>query len=423
MPVYSVSQVVTYLRDILAQDALLQDVWVRGEVANLARPGSGHSYFSLRDADTTMRCVMFRRASGPELLSDGSAIVGHGRVSMYIARGDLQLVVDIVQPEGVGELQLRLEELKLRLEREGLFEPSRKRLLPEFPRRVGVVTSPSGAVWHDIQTVIQRRYPLVELLLTPTAVQGEGAVAGIVEAFEALNRMPDVDAVIVARGGGSLEDLWPFNEEAVARAVFASRAPVISAVGHETDVTIADLVADQRAPTPSAAAEMAVPDRSELASHLLASQQSLTAGVHGNLRVMKEVLTSAQAGIRRGRPDLDSLRLRVDDLLGSFVKHLQRNIEAKSERTSGLAMRLGSLSPKDTIRRGYAIVQAQADMAVVRDSAQVHIGDGVHVTLARGGFGAEVNSMRSVDDDGTLTDARRNEGGDSEPRSQHDSGT
>ena len=399
MAVYSVSQVTSYLRDILTQDALLQDLWVRGEVANLARPGSGHSYFSLRDPDTTLRCVMFRGASGAELLSGGSAVIVHGRVSIYEARGDLQLIADIVQPEGAGELQLKLEQLKLKLEAEGLFEPSRKRPLPAFPQRMGVVTSPSGAVWHDIQTVVQRRYPLVELLLAPTAVQGDGAVASIADAFGALDHTPDVDVVIVARGGGSLEDLWPFNEEAVARAIFKSRAPVISGIGHETDLTIADMVADRRAPTPSAAAEMAVPDRLELYSTLQASRQALSLGVSNQLQPSRETLAHLGLRHRRSRPDLDSLRLRVDDLLRSTLTQLRRGIEVKSERADGLRMRLESLSPRDTLRRGYAIVQTQDDTEVVTDSAQVRAQDLVQVTLARGGFGAEVKTPHSQDED------------------------
>ncbi len=407
MAVYSVSQVMTYLRDVLTQDPVLQDVWVQGEVANLARPGSGHSYFSLRDADATMRCVMFRGGSGPELLANGGAVFAHGRVSVYEVRGDLQLVVDIVQPEGVGDLQLKLEQLKLKLEKEGLFEPSRKRPLPSFPRRMGVVTSPSGAVWQDIQTVVRRRYPLVELLLAPTAVQGDGATHGIVDALQALDLMSDVDVVLLARGGGSLEDLWPFNEEAVARAVFASRAPVITGVGHETDVTLADLVADRRAPTPSAAAEMAVPDRLELAGRIVQFQQAITAGVSDRLRELQVALSYMGPRLLRGRPDLDGLRLRVDDLLRSVARLLRHDIEVRSERTDGLFMRLEALSPDDTLRRGYAIVQKQTEAAVVSDSDQVAAGDLVRVTLARGGFGAEVGSTHS---DGDASDvAARNE--------------
>ncbi len=394
MAVYSVSQVNFYLKNMLGQDPVLQDLWVQGEVANLARPGSGHSYFTLRDVGTTLRCVMFRGAHGATLLSNGSAVIAHGRISVYEVRGDLQFIVDIAQPEGVGELQLKLEQLKLKLRNEGLFEESRKRSLPGFPQRVAVVTSPSGAVWHDIQTVIMRRYPLVELLLAPTAVQGDDAAEYIVDAFDAIAQIPDVDVVIVARGGGSLEDLWPFNEEAVARAIFSSHVPVISGVGHETDTTIADMVADQRAATPSAAAEMAVPDRIELVSGLVAYQQSLSLSIAGRLRSIRETLTHLQPRLVRCRPDLDSLRMRIDDLLSSVATHLRRDVEVKSERTASLRMRLESLSPRDTLRRGYAVVQRREDGAVVNDVAQVSAGDTVNVTLARGGFDAEVMSTK-----------------------------
>jgi exodeoxyribonuclease VII large subunit len=395
MAVYSVSQLLSRLGDMLAREPVLQDLWVRGEVANLARPGSGHSYFSLRESNMTLRCVMFQRAYGADLLSDGAAVIAHGRVSLYQVRGDLQLIIDIVQPEGVGDLQLKLESLKLKLLGEGLFEASRKRPLPEFPRRLAVVTSPSGAVWRDIQTVVKRRYPLVELVLAPTPVQGDRAVEGLVDALGALDQIADIDIVIVARGGGSLEDLWPFNEEAVARAIFASRAPVISAIGHETDLTIADMVADKRAPTPSAAAELAVPDRLELASNLLAVEQILKAGVHTHLRAKFDSLVQLEPRVRRGHPDLDGVRLRIDDLLRSAATHLRHYVGIKSERTVAMSMRLESLSPTDTLRRGYAIVLAQAGAEVVSDSAQVATGDAVRVTLARGGFSAEVTSTRS----------------------------
>ena len=300
-----------------------------------------------------------------------------------------------MQPEGVGELQLKLEQLKLKLENEGLFEPSRKRSLPEFPRRVGVVTSPTGAVWQDIQTIIERRYPLVELLLTPTPVQGDAAAPGIVEAFQALNETPDVDIIILARGGGSLEDLWPFNEEAVARAVYSSRSPVISAVGHETDFTIADMVADQRAPTPSAAAEMAVPDRLELASKIIVAEQSLAASITGHLSLKSDSLEGLVVRLRRSCPDLDSLRMQIDDLLRSAATHLTHSLDVKVERFGGLRLRLESLSPRDTLRRGYAIVQRRDDGAVVGDAAQVSTGDYVQVTLNRGELEAEVSSTRS----------------------------
>ena len=394
MPVYSVSQVTSYLKGLLDEDSLLQDIWIGGEVANLARPGSGHAYFTLRDGRSSLRCVMFRNVRGAEQLDSGAAVLAHGRMSVYEVRGEVQLIVDIVQPEGVGELQLKLEQLKLRLENEGLFEPSRKRGLPRFPRRIGVVTSPTGAVWQDIQTVISRRYPLVELLLAPSPVQGEAAAPGIVEAFQALNEVENIDAVIVARGGGSLEDLWSFNEEAVARAVYSSRAPVVSAIGHETDFTIADLVADHRAPTPSAAAEMTVPDRAELSTRLLVAEQALAAGVGGHVSVKISSLGQAAQRALRSRPDLDARRIFIDDRLRDAAIHLRHLFEVKRERFAGLKLRTEALSPGDTLRRGYSIVQRRQDGEVVSDARQVDVGDPVQVTLGSGGLEAEVTSTR-----------------------------
>ena len=396
MAVYSVSQVASYLKDVIERDALLQDLWVSGEVANLSRSGSGHSYFSLRDANGTLRCVMFRNARGSERLESGAAVIVHGRASIYLARGDLQLIVDIVQPEGVGELQLRLEQLKLKLENEGLFESSRKRTLPEFPRRVGVITSPTGAVWHDIQTVVARRYPLVELLLAPSPVQGEMAAPGIVEAFQAINEAPDVDVIVLARGGGSLEDLWAFNEEAVARAIYASRAPVVSAIGHETDVTIADLVADLRAPTPSAAAEMIVPDGRELVTRILTAQQALTSLTRAYLSTSADQLRGLEARLDRTRPDLDTLRLRIDDFLSIAMIHLEHNLQVKTEQSRGVRQRLKSLSPQNTLERGYAIVQKGEDGDVISDASELDAGDAVSVTVSRGIFDAEVTSVHDL---------------------------
>lgn len=399
MPVYSVSQVSAYMKDMLERDFLLQDLLLSGEVSNLARPASGHSYFSVRDAKSTLRCVMFRNSRGAEYLDNGAAIVAHGRASIYEARGDLQLIIDVVQPEGVGELQLKLEQLKLKLENEGLFEPSRKRELPEFPQRIAVVTSPTGAVWHDIQNVIQRRYPLVELYLAPTPVQGDDAAPKIAEAIRAANDAEDMDVIIVARGGGSLEDLWAFNEEVVARAIYSSRVPVISAVGHETDYTIADLVADQRAPTPSAAAEMAVPDSRELISNIFLANQSLNMSIAGQTYASRDMLMQLEGRLGRSVPDLDSLRLRVDDLLKTASTYLNHSREVNVQRIDGLTLRLEALSPKDTLRRGYAIVQRQGESTVVSDASSLAEGDKLDVTVGQGGFEAEVSSVKGKTSD------------------------
>ena len=399
MAIYTVSQVTTYVNEVLSYDDVLRDVWVEGEIANVARPASGHAYFTLRDSASSLRCVMFRNSRGMEHILDGAAIIAHGRLAVYEVRGDLQLIADIARPEGAGELQLKLEQLKLKLEQEGLFEPSRKRPVPEFPRRVGVITSPSGAVWHDIQTVIARRYPMVELLLAPTAVQGDTAAAGIVEAFQAMNAEHDIDVVIVARGGGSLEDLWPFNEEAVARAVFASQAPVISAVGHETDFTICDLVADLRAPTPSAAAELAVPDQADLALRVLARRRTLDDRVSDLLGKAVESLDRLDLRLDRARPQLDTIRMRVDDLLRAAASHINTRLQVTLERLEGTRLRLESLSPVDTLRRGYAIVQLGHSGDVITDAAQTSPGDELRVTVSEGAFGATVTDTAPSDAD------------------------
>lgn len=396
MVVFSVSQLLSYLKDLLNQDTFLQDLWIQGEVSNLAQPGSGHSYFSLRDSNVTVRCVMFRGSLGSELLSDGALVISHGRASVYESRGDLQLIVDIVQPQGVGDLKLQFEELKLKLDQEGLFELSRKRQIPSFPNKIGVVTSPTGAVWHDIQNVVNRRYPLVELILAPTLVQGDEAPDSIVDAIGCLNQITDLDVILLARGGGSLEDLWPFNEESVARAIFASHVPIISGIGHETDSTITDLVADQFASTPSVAAEMVVPSSVDLISRITDSQHILMTSAKNLYGMKLSSLMFLDTNLRGFKFGFDNLRQQTDDLLSGALKSIRRDFDQFSERTRSIMMRLESLSPEDTLRRGYAIVQTHND-TVVKDFSQINPGEIVDVTLSRGGFEAKVQSVSSDD--------------------------
>jgi len=395
LAVYSVSEIAKYLKEALERDSHLGDLWISGEVSNFTRSGAGHLYFTIKDAASSLRCVMFRPAQGGELLSNGIAVIAHGRVSFYEARGETQLYVDIVQPEGVGELQLKLEQLKLKLEQEGLFELSRKRHLPAFPRRIGLVTSPTGAVLHDIQNVVQRRYPLAELMLAPTPVQGDGAIDGILEAFQVLNEVEDIDVIIVARGGGSLEELWAFNEESVAHAIFASRAPVVSGIGHETDFTIADMVADHRAPTPSAAAELVVPDGRQLAASIAASFQSLEAEVWRQLSTRIEDLDRMRTRLLGRAPDVSSPRLRIDDLLQEATRHLKGYLELKKERTNSLEMRLSTLSPLGVLDRGYAIVQRGGNQEVVHHVSQVLEDDNLWITVADGVFRASATPSQS----------------------------
>ena len=394
--IYGVSQVTSYLQGLLAYDDLLSDIWIEGEVSSLRRAGSGHAYFSLRDDSSSLRCALFRNSLGHDHLTDGALVIAHGRVSLYAVRGDLQLIADAIQPEGVGRLQMQLERLRARLEREGLFDPSRKRPLPEFPKRIGVVTSSSGAVWHDIQTVIGRRYPLVELLLAPALVQGDAAAPTIVEAIESLNADADIDAIIVARGGGSLEDLWAFNEEAVARAVFGSRAPVVSAVGHETDVTICDLVADVRAATPSEAAEMIVPDRADLLLRVSIASQTIEREVSALLMESEDEVGQLFSRMNRAVPSLDEQRIRVDELLEDAATALDHRLQLAAARVEGVSATLASLSPLDTLRRGYSVVSDRASGRVLTDAGKTDPGDTIDITLHQGSIMASVESTSPV---------------------------
>ena len=404
MPVFTVSQVTQYLKESLEQDPLLADLWISGETSNLRAYASGHSYFTLKDSQSRLRSVVFKGGRGSELLLEGSLVVAHGRVSFYNARGEVQLVADLVMPEGTGPISLELEKLKLRLEEEGLFDVSRKRPLPSFPGVIGLVTSSSGAALHDVRNIIGRRYPLAEVLFAPTLVQGDGAALNIVSALQGLNQDGRADVIVVARGGGSLEELSPFNEEAVARAIYASRIPVVSAVGHETDYTIADYVADVRAPTPSAAAELVAPDGAALMRQVQDHTRSILHAMsyHISSRRNEVDVLSRQLGSRA--PDIDTLRRRVDDLADMSRKALSNLLSLWRERATGLDMRLQTLNPGAILYRGYAIVQKRATvpagsdghgvqaLSVVSRKEQVSDGDELKVTVSDGSFPASVES-------------------------------
>lgn len=391
MAVYTVSQVSEYLRDSLESDYFLANLWVSGEVSNLSRSAAGHLYFTIKDSNSQLRCVMFRPTREADRLRDGTSVIVHGRISIYPVRGELQIYVDLVQPAGTGELHLRLERLKAQLEEEGLFEPSRKRSLPPFPTKIGVVTSPSGAVLHDIATVVQRRYPLAELVVSPTSVQGEQAALDIADALNELNRLQEIDVIIVARGGGSLEELWAFNEEPVARAIYASRAPVVSAVGHETDVTIADLVADLRAPTPSAAAEMAVPDMSSLLGQVTEWQQDILAVARRISFEKRRDLDSLVQRLKSRGPQVQDKQQRLDELTQSLSRSLWVTLNLSRERFQGLEQQLRALDPNSVLERGYAIVQRSDQGALVKSVGQVKKDYELKVRVSDGSFNARVS--------------------------------
>jgi exodeoxyribonuclease VII large subunit len=373
MQVYTVAQITGYLRDVLESDGVLADIWISGEVSNLSGSSAGHLYFTLKDEASQMRCVLFNRKRLSVEMENGIAVVAHGRISLYEVSGAVQLYVDMIQPTGVGILHMEFERLKAKLAEEGLFEPARKRPLPEYPERIGIVTSPGGAVLHDITNIISRRYPLVELVLAPTTVQGESAVQGIINALNALNDREDIDLIIIARGGGSIEDLWAFNDEKVARAIYSSKTPVINGVGHDTDFTIADFVADKRAPTPSAAAELAVPHRDEIETHL----QSYIATMAASL----------SNGIERSRQH-------ADELYATISTQVKNGISINIETLRGQEIKLDSLSPLATLERGYALVQSHANGEIISNISQVERGDMIKVQVSDGQFNSRVTGSK-----------------------------
>ena len=384
MPTYTVSQVASYIRSELESDPHLADLWIEGEVSNLSIASSGHAYFNLKDRQAVLQAVMFRSQRGIHLLANGDSVTAHGRVSFYEPRGTLNIMVDVVAPQGLGELALELERLKQKLASEGLFDPSRKRPLPAFPKVIGVVTSPTGAVFHDIQNVLSRRFPLAKLVLSPTQVQGDGAAASIASALELLDREGGCDVIIVARGGGSLEDLWSFNEEVVARAIYACSTPVVSGVGHETDETIADYVADVRAPTPSAAAELIVPDARDLKSTAMFLLQRMSRSLATRVEQEREGVNRLRRQMEAGLPDIPTLRRRIDDMsriAGSTVASLstQRRLEV-----DGVNQRLRGLDPRATLSRGFAVVEVVKSGVALTSTGQVSSGDELRITVSDG---------------------------------------
>ena len=395
MQILRVGEVTRYLRDVFDSDPRLQSIWIEGEVSNFTRSSAGHCYFTLRDAGSQLRCAWFFSKIHPRarIPRDGEHVVAHGRVSVYEQRGEYQLYVNLVQPAGAGALALQLEELRARLDREGLFDESRKRAIPRFPRRIGVVTSPIGAVFSDILTVVARRFPGVEIVLAPSAVQGEGACFEIAGAIEMLNELVEPDVLVVARGGGSLEDLWAFNEEIVARAIYASRAPVVSAVGHETDWTIADHVADLRAPTPSAAAELIVPDAREYQAQLARSADRLAALALGRVGEARLRLDRLAGRMERLSPSalIDERRQMLDGLAERAATSLRHRLALRRAELNGRAQQLAALSPYAVLARGYSIARLRSTGQVLRRAEDVYPGAAVEVQLADGRFGAVVD--------------------------------
>ncbi|MDR2698611.1 MAG: exodeoxyribonuclease VII large subunit [Candidatus Methanoplasma sp.] len=412
----TVTQLNTRVRSILSESPLVKDVWVTGELSNLKKYPSGHYYFTLKDSASEIRGVMFKNSRGridfePE---DNMKVTAFGRVDLYVERGAYQFIAETMQRSGVGDLYLAYEALKKKLEAEGLFDPARKRPLPLYPKVIGVVTSPAGAVIHDIITTSGRLFP-ADILLYPAQVQGEGAAESIVKGIKALNK-EGADVLIVGRGGGSIEDLWAFNEEIVARAIAASEAPVISAVGHETDFTIADLAADVRAPTPTGAAELALRDRRELIRHLDTDMLRVNRALSGVLERMHYRFKAADSKLAPKRAEqrvsmhnmrLDELHSRMDSALRyrteavrrRFIRadsavdaRVQRMVENNGKDLRRFSERLESVNPMKVLDRGYALVTDE-DGRAITSFGQVGAGTNIGITMKDGKAEAEVKKV------------------------------
>lgn len=392
MQILTVSEFSYYFQTMLRSDDVLRDVWIEGEVSGLTRTSAGHCYFTLKDGNAQLSAVCFRRSVArlKALPQQGEQVYAHGEISFYEGSGKLQIVVDDIRSAGIGLLNARFEELKARLEREGLFDSQRKRGLPSFPKRIGIATSPTGAVIHDMANVIRRRYPLLEIILSPCQVQGESAPQSIIAALERLYEL-DLDLIILARGGGSTEDLDCFNNEQLARVVYASPVPIVTGVGHETDTTIVDYVADLRTPTPSAAAELITPDRIELQADLRELRERLNESMFSYIDTLRNNIHDSKRRLELRSPQqrLSRDRQRIDDMVRSMQQRIRHNAQLRRVQLDSLTARLRTLSPLATLQRGYAVVQS-ADGSVVVTPEQAERSDTLKITVREGSFEVQV---------------------------------
>ncbi len=395
---WTVGSLTRYIRRVLEGDSLLQDVWVEGELSNFSRPASGHLYFTLKDSEASLRGVMWRsdaaRLSLP--LKDGMAVEVHGKISVYEAGGAYQLYADQIRPVGEGALYQEFLRLKALLEAEGLFDPARKRPIPELPKTIGIVTSATGAALRDMLNTLRRRYPLAKVILAPSPVQGAEAPPGLVAALSALNLTVRPDVILMARGGGSIEDLWAFNDERVVRAVAASAAPVISGVGHETDFTLCDFAADLRAPTPTAAAELATPvTLADLEAYLVDTSNRLNNLWQSQQDSRRRELSALREGLRFYSPQrrIQSERQRLDELSRRLETGLKHRLALRATAMGGLSRRLEALNPLAVLQRGYAILSRRDDGQLVSSQAQVRAGDGLRARVSDGEFEVTVSDL------------------------------
>lgn len=393
--VYTVSELTRDLR-VIIEDSF-PGVWVEGEISNFILHTSGHIYFSLKDATSVLRCAMFKRANEKLKFSlkNGMKVIVLGSVSLYEARGDYQLIIEELEPRGVGALQLQFQQLKEKLQKEGLFDERYKAPIPFLPTRIGVVTSPTGAAIRDILSIARRRFANVEIIINPVKVQGVGAKEEIAAAIRQFNELGNIDVMIVGRGGGSLEDLWPFNEEVVARAIFDSEIPVISAVGHEIDFTIADFVADYRASTPSAAAELVIPKKEDLKRMVDTATAHLNHVLSSLICTCKERLLSLQSAhvLRRPLNFIVQREQRIDDLRKEMSVRIGHILEMSVQRHNGIEAKLEAFNPKRILRRGYSITLKLPGGEVIKDVSAISRGDRVETRLGKGKFWSRIEEV------------------------------
>lgn len=400
--VHSISEITGLLKKLIEQHSPFQNIWIRGEVSNCTFHGSGNTYFTLKDAKAQISCVLWRRSASRfrSFLRDGEEVEIQGKVGVYGPHGKYQITVSRVKPLGVGALQRAFEELKQRLAEEGLFDASHKKPLPKFPKKIGVVTSASGEAIRDIRRRLHERYRLAEVVLHPALVQGDGAAPSLVQAIRVLNTRSDIDVLIVGRGGGSLEDLWAFNEEVVARAIFASRIPVVSAVGHEGDFLISDMVADRRSSTPSAAVADVVPDQQELLTQLDSFDVRLRRAIETRFERHETRLQEFETRLSptRRTEAINQLSQRVDDLEAACRNTMERRLSDSKRDLQAFAQRLNALSPLATLARGYSISRKMSG-EVLTSTQQVSVADKVEVQLAHGHLACRVEGLRDTEND------------------------
>ena len=391
--ILSVSQLNEYLRMIMDGDRVLSSVFIRGEISNYKLYSSGHAYFTLKDEEGQLRAVMFRSYASRLLFapSDGMRVIVHGRVSVYGVSGQYQLYADEMQPDGAGSLALRYEQLKRKLEAEGLFDASRKKPLPQFPRRIGVITSPTGAAVHDMINVLGRRFPLAEMILYPSMVQGAEAPLQLISGVEFFGATGLVDVIIIGRGGGSAEDLWAFNDENLARSIAACPISVISAVGHESDFTICDFVADRRAPTPSAAAELAVPDTRDWLGHFRATGERIRSLAEVNIAQKKKYLQQLTASRVMRHPEqvLSPFYLRLSGLEQGLEQAAKQILRERQQRLARISAKMEALSPLSVLSRGFAAVSRENGEAVT-SASKIKRGDSLRIEFSDGRILAQV---------------------------------